>query len=306
VWDLDSGEDLLALGVLVVSFYAFSALPAALSVALAQRRPILHILSENIQPVYMDFSGTVLFGVLSGFVWYYQPKLGIILLALGVVIYRAFQLATRLTHETEVALKTIVDVVDERDTYTFNHSLLVARYSRLMAERMGCDPSDVDLIERAAYLHDIGKVGIADESLQKRSQLSEAEFERMKLHPEIGARILGSFSQFHAGVEIVLSHQEWYDGSGYPRGLRGEQIPLGARIIAVADAYVAMTTDRPYRKAMAKEQALIELRQAIGAQFDPLVCATFIKLVLESPHLFGDQVVEMRRLRELRDSAAEV
>ena len=304
IWRLDSLTDVVGLGVLVISFYVFSALPPTLMVALAQKRPILHILSENIQPIYMDFCGTVLFGVLTGFVWHLQWKLALILLALGVVIYRAFQLATKLTHETETALKTIVDVVDERDQYTFNHSLLVAHYSRMVAERMGSDPSQVQLIERAAYLHDIGKIGIDDQSLYKPSKLSDEEFERMKRHPAIGARILSSFSQFGDGAEIVLAHQEQYDGSGYPHGLRGEHIPLGARIIAVTDAYVAMTTDRPYRRAMAQQDALAELRQGIGSQFDPLVCATFIKLVMDSPTMGSDPIVEIDLLRRQHQGAA--
>src|SRR5438874_6971743 len=142
-WNLDSVRDLVGLGVLVISFYIFSALPPTLMVALSQKRPILHILTENIQPIYMDFCGTVMFGVLTGFVWHLQWKLALILVALGVVIYRAFQLATKLTHETETALKTIVDVVDARDEYTFNPSLLVAHYSQMVAERMGRGPSQV-------------------------------------------------------------------------------------------------------------------------------------------------------------------
>lgn len=304
IWDLDSAQDLVAIGVLVVSYYAFSALPPTLMVALAQRRPILHILSENLQPIYLDFVGTVMFGVLTGFVWYFQPKLALVLVGLGFVIYSAFQLATRLTRETDTALKTIVDVVDERDEYTFNHSLLVAHYSRLVAEQMSADPAQVQLIERAAYLHDIGKIGIDDMSLHKPGPLTGAELEQMKLHPEIGARILRSFSQFREGAEMVLSHQEHYDGTGYPRGLRGDQIPLGARIIAVTDAYVAMTTDRPYRKAMPKNVALAELRDGIGTQFDPVVCAAFIKLVLEGSELNNDPVVEMAQLRRQRNAAA--
>ena len=102
----------------------------------------------------------------------------------------------------------------------------------------------------------------------------------------------------------MFSHQEHYDGTGYPKGARGDHIPLGARIIAVTDAYVAMTTDRPYRRAMSKEAALSELRQGIGSQFDPLVCATFIKLVMESQAVTDDPVVEIERLRQRHESAA--
>jgi putative nucleotidyltransferase with HDIG domain len=273
-------------------------------VALNQRRSIAHIVHENLQPIYMDFSGTMLFGVLTAFVWHYAAKLWFILLALGFVIYSAFQLTTRLTHETESALKTIVDVVDERDPYTYKHSLLVARYSRMVAEQMIRDPAEVDVIERAAYLHDIGKIGIDDQSLQKPSALTGEELELMKLHPAIGARILGSFSQFKDGIEIVLAHQEWYDGSGYPRGLRGDAIPLGARIIAVTDAYVAMTTDRPYRRAMGQEAALEVLRDGMGTQFDPVICAFFMKCVLDSRSSASSQFAEITRLPEPRQRTA--
>src|SRR3979411_136370 len=243
---LDSPQDVAAVAAVVGAYYFFSTVPPALMVSLLQRQPVLHVLRANMYSAYMDLVGLLLFGVLTAYIWVYSPRLTIILVSLGVIIYKVFELAGRLNVETVQALQTIVDVVDQRDRYTYNHSLLVAEYSRLVAERLVTDPQKVETIVRAAYLHDIGKIGIADGELNKPGPLSENEYEQMKKHPAIGARILASYSQFSEGAGIVLAHQERYDGSGYPNGLRGDEIPIGARIIAVVDAYVAMTTNRPY------------------------------------------------------------
>jgi putative nucleotidyltransferase with HDIG domain len=297
---LDSGQGVASVTAVVLAYYFFSTLPPALMVSLMKRQPLLHVLRANMYSAYMDLVGLLLFGVLTAYIWTYAPRLTIILVSLGVIIYKVFELAGRLNVETVQALQTIVDVVDERDRYTYNHSLLVAEYSRLVAERLVNDPQKVETIVRAAYLHDIGKIGIADGELNKPGPLSAEEYELMKRHPAIGARILASYSQFSEGAGIVLAHQERWDGSGYPNGLRGDEIPIGARIIAVVDAYVAMTTNRPYRRALTTEQAVNELRQGIGTHFDPVVCAIFLKLLFERRLGDRDQVGEMERLRAVR------
>jgi putative nucleotidyltransferase with HDIG domain len=297
---LDSGQGVASVTAVVLAYYFFSTLPPALMVSLMKRQPLLHVLRANMYSAYMDLVGLLLFGVLTAYIWTYAPRLTIILVSLGVIIYKVFELAGRLNVETVQALQTIVDVVDERDRYTYNHSLLVAEYSRLVAERLVNDPQKVETIVRAAYLHDIGKIGIADGELNKPGPLSAEEYELMKRHPAIGARILASYSQFSEGAGIVLAHQERWDGSGYPNGMRGDEIPIGARIIAVVDAYVAMTTNRPYRRALTTEQAVNELRQGIGTHFDPVVCAIFLKLLFERRLGDRDQVGEMERLRAVR------
>lgn len=306
VLTLDSWQDGAAIGALFVTYYVFNVVPLMLTVALAQRRRFLYVLHANIQSIYLDFLGTFLFALLPAFVMEYQWRLLPILAGVGIVVYKVFELANRLRRETQAALGVIVDIVDARDPYTFDHSLLVAEYARRLAERMVGDPNKIEAIVHASHLHDIGKVGVSDTILLKPGGLTADEFETMKQHPEIGRRILEKYSQFRSGADIVYAHQEHWDGTGYPRGLSGEQIPLGARIIAVVDAFVAMTTDRPYRRAMSTAEALAELREGIGTQFDPLVCANFIKLMMESEMLSGDQVVQMATLRDRREQTGVV
>jgi len=297
---LSNWQDIGALAAVVGVYYFLSISPPALMVALNSGRSVIHVMRANMHSAYLDLIGIVLFGILTAFVWTREPRLLVILVGLGVVVYKVFELAGRLDAETVLALQTIVDIVDERDRYTYNHSLLVAEYSRLVAQRLVSDPQKVETIVRASYLHDIGKIGVSDIELNKPGKLSPEEYEKMKRHPEMGSRILAHYSQFKEGADIVLAHQEHYDGTGYPRRLRGDEIPLGARIIAVVDAYVAMTTDRPYRQAMTPAAAADQLRQGIGTHFDPIVGATFLKLLIENHLGERDQVVEMERLREAR------
>jgi HD domain len=138
------------------------------------------------------------------------------------------------------------------------------------------DDAAIETIRRGALLHDIGKIAIGETLLQKRSPLTPEEIEVMRKHPAIGAQIVQHVKSLSHVVPLVLYHQEKYDGTGYPRGLRGPQIPLGARIIAVADAYHAMTSDRPYRQSMSPQQAVAELLRCAGTHFDPLVVDAFL------------------------------
>jgi putative nucleotidyltransferase with HDIG domain len=146
------------------------------------------------------------------------------------------------------------------------------------ARALGLGEHDVETIRLAAILHDVGKLGVPDRVLCKQAELTPDERELVQRHPEIGADIIERIPFLREVSAVVRHHQEWYDGRGYPRRLSGEMIPLGARIVAVVDAYNAMTTDRPYRKALSQEQALDELRRHAGTQFDPGIVATFIKV----------------------------
>ncbi|MBN1837236.1 MAG: response regulator [Spirochaetales bacterium] len=162
-----------------------------------------------------------------------------------------------------------------RDYETAEHSDDVLKFGTMIAEEMGI-PADQTL-RHSLVLHDIGKIGIPDHILRKPGPLDKEEWATMKLHPELGANLLGQFDSYKEIANIVLAHQEHYDGTGYPNGLKGSQIPLVARIISVADAYHAMTSDRPYRKALEPQQALEELLRHRGTQFDPEVVDHFIQ-----------------------------
>jgi putative nucleotidyltransferase with HDIG domain len=168
-------------------------------------------------------------------------------------------------------VKALATAVDAKDAYTKGHSLRVSKYSKMLAYELGFSGDKLELIEIAGLLHDIGKIGIRDTILNKGSELSLEEFEEMKKHPEIGAKIVGNIKELSPIVPAILYHHERVDGSGYPSGLKGEEIPIEARIIAVADAYDAMTTDRPYKKAIAYSVAIKEIERYKGIYFCPKV-----------------------------------
>jgi HD-GYP domain-containing protein (c-di-GMP phosphodiesterase class II) len=174
--------------------------------------------------------------------------------------------------ETRLALLQFLGrVLDAKHSYTEGHSRRVAYYCELIALALGLPESEVYRIVRAAYLHDIGKVLIPKRILDNPGRLSQEDFERIKSHAEFSQHIVESVDCFSDLADIVGADQEHWDGSGYPRSLKGEQIPLGSRIILVADAYDAMTSTRSYRKAMPQDEAIEELRKNAGRDFDPRI-----------------------------------
>ncbi|MBJ7329577.1 MAG: HD domain-containing protein [Solirubrobacteraceae bacterium] len=172
----------------------------------------------------------------------------------------------------------LAEALDLRDTGTASHSQTVARYAAEMATQMGLSPKRVERIRVAGLLHDIGKIGVPDSILNKPAKLTDEEYTEMKRHPEIGARILGS-NVLDDVRSWVLAHHERPDGRGYPFGLSGEQVPLEARILSVADAYEAMTADRCYRTALPDAAARAELQRCRGTQFDPEVIDAFLTVL---------------------------
>lgn len=172
----------------------------------------------------------------------------------------------------------LAEALDLRDTGTASHSQTVARYAAMMAEQLGMDGREVERVRMAGLLHDIGKIGVPDAILNKPGALTDDEYAEMQRHPEIGARILGS-DVLDDVRHWVLAHHERPDGRGYPFGLAGDQVPLQARILAVADAYEAMTADRVYRKALGHEAARAELERCRGTQFDPAVVDAFLAVL---------------------------
>jgi putative nucleotidyltransferase with HDIG domain len=175
-------------------------------------------------------------------------------------------------------LYALVAALDAREHETGDHSQRVGRYTLTLADRMGVPNDQRHDIFRGALLHDIGKIGVPDAILLKPGPLDPDEWREMRRHPQVGFNILKSIGFLKIPAEIVLSHQERYDGTGYPRGLRGEDIHVGARIFAVADALDAMTSDRPYRKSIGFPRALEELTRCSGTQFDPAVVAALLAI----------------------------
>jgi HD-GYP domain-containing protein (c-di-GMP phosphodiesterase class II) len=229
---------------------------------------------------------------------------GLTALVLGAVYYRklqrqvkkqTYQLNTieQLYNEVQLASSTIdknviesiqalVQALEARDSYTKGHSDRVNRYSMAIGRALGLSQEELDILHDASLLHDIGKIGVYDRILLKPSGLSKEEFELMRSHPDLAAGILSSLTFLKKHIPLIQHHHERQDGSGYPRGLKGEEIPLGARIIQVADTWDAMTSDRPYRRRMSTEAALKELEKSAGSQLDPQCVQAFTRWIQNS------------------------
>lgn len=166
------------------------------------------------------------------------------------------------------SLLVMADIIEARDPYTGGHVWRVSQFAKLLATKIGLSEDEIIKISIAAYLHDLGKVGIPDHILQKAEALTDAEYAIVKTHPSIGSRLLGGHPLAEMVTSAAKDHHERLDGTGYPNGLRGDQLSLTARIVSIADAFDAMTSTRPYRKGMSVEQALGRLEEGAGTQFD--------------------------------------
>ena len=166
-------------------------------------------------------------------------------------------------------VKSLAAAIETKDIYTRGHSERVTQYSLIIARKLGIESSEIEKLRLAALLHDIGKIGIDESILRKPAKLSPSEFEEIKKHPIYAANILESIPQLHEIIPVIKHHHERFDGNGYPDGLKGEKIPYSARIIAIADTFDAMSSDRPYRKALPVQVCLQEILNCSGTQFDP-------------------------------------
>lgn len=200
------------------------------------------------------------------------------------------------------ALSTIYALaatVDARDHYTRSHSRKVNEYAVALAEALNLEPLEITRLSTCALLHDIGKIGISDEILNKPGKLTAEEWETVKNHSQLGATIAGRVRELVPCVPGILHHHERYDGSGYPKGLKGKDIPLEARILAIADAFAAMTSERRYSDTLSYEQALAEVKRGAGTQFDPDLVEVFLRLVkFTPPSLPQERIEEVKSLEE--------
>jgi putative nucleotidyltransferase with HDIG domain len=178
----------------------------------------------------------------------------------------------------DITLEAMGDALDLRDSETEGHSRRVTAYTVALARAMGMDSDQLSIIARGAFLHDIGKIAIPDAILLKPGKLTSDEREIMRTHCERGYEMIRKIPFLCDAAEIVYAHQETFNGSGYPRGLRGEEIPLGARIFAIADTLDAITSDRPYRKGRSFAEASLEITRFSGEQFDPRIVDVFLRM----------------------------
>ena len=203
----------------------------------------------------------------------------VLVIAPSLIVMLSLRAAARLRAGTRRAVRAMAALIEQRDAYTYGHSQRVADHAERLARRLRLEPVQIDLVRDAALLHDVGKVRTADRVLQKPGALDDAEREEMHRHAEFGYDLLAGLPEFWEGAEFVRSHHERVDGTGYPRGLRGSEVPIEVSIIAVADTYDAMTTDRVYRRALPWPVVRSELLRERGRQWHALVVDAFLAMI---------------------------
>ncbi|MGH7903787.1 MAG: HD-GYP domain-containing protein [Candidatus Dormibacteraceae bacterium] len=259
--------------------YASSELAVAGIASIQTTRDPLAILRQACRMDLLENGTLYVAGFLVALVSLHRPWVALVLTLPAAVVVFSLRKSVQMVEQTVAALEAMADVVDRRDPYTYEHSRRVALSAVRIARRLGLAEREIDTIRLAARVHDLGKIGLPDSVLLKEGRLTEEEFALMRTHPEVGAAILATFPTFRRGRDLVLRHHERLDGLGYPGGLRGHEIPTGARVIAVADAFDAMTSARPYREALTMERVMNELRLGRGTQWsedavDALIATT--------------------------------
>jgi putative nucleotidyltransferase with HDIG domain len=206
-------------------------------------------------------------------------------------------------------LEVLAETIETKDRFMRGHARRVAFYAGLLAEQLNLNPSDREKVRFAAFLHDLGKVGVPTDLLMRAGALDPQERDLVEQHPEIGSRLLGPLAIPASIAAAIRHHHEWWDGSGYPDGLAGEQIPLAARIIGIVDAFDAMSSDRPFRAALDRQAVTDEIQRFSGVQFDPEVAKKFL-FILESgvcdvdPEVLADSISDMKSTVKPAESAA--
>jgi putative nucleotidyltransferase with HDIG domain len=221
-----------------------------------------------------------LLGVLFAILYLQMGWAAIVFLLVPMLVARnTFQASAQMFQSYETTVRSLIVAIEKKDAYTRGHAERVARLSEMTARQYGLSPERARVVRFAALMHDVGKLGVATRVLQKPGKLTVDEYEHMKQHPIRGHEIVGEIDFLAEAVGAVRHHHEKLDGTGYPDGLKGDEIPLLARIIMVADAFDAMTSTRVYRKAKGLEEAFAELHRCAGTQFDPKCLAALEKAV---------------------------
>ena len=249
-------------------------------ISLSQGGRITTVWRINFKGILPSYIAEAPLGFLMAVIYVQAGVLGILLFFLPLLLARrSFELYTKMRKVYLETIRALAAAIDAKDPYTKGHSERVSETSVALAQELNLTDKDIENIEYTALLHDIGKIGIADNILGKNSILTNEEFDKIKEHPIMGAKIIEPVDFLKNSYEAIYHHHEKYNGKGYPDGLKEKDIPLLSRIIAVADAYDAMGSDRPYRKKLNKVKILKELKDQSGKQFDPEVVKALISVI---------------------------
>jgi HD-GYP domain-containing protein (c-di-GMP phosphodiesterase class II) len=276
---LELPGDLIAFICASVVYIFSNNLLVAIIISLTQGKNVLYMIKRDLRMLILYYTALVPMSMLMVLLYKEQPLTMILIIPPLALADTSFRNYISLKNETRKTLEILADIVDCRDQYTAEHSKRVARYADAIAAEMGLDGGVREMIELAGRVHDLGKISISDEILQKKGPLTGDEMEIMRTHPDVAYNILKNLEMYKDGAIIVRAHHCRIDGLGYPTGLKGSGIHIGAKIMAVADAFDAMTSDRPYRRAMTRDEAIAEVKRNSGTQFDPAVVDAFINVI---------------------------
>lgn len=324
-WTYPIVELVLVLAASITLFICTTAL-ISIGISIDVRQPAREVWKEQYQwmcPYYLGI-GFISFALIFGYI--YAGLLGIVTMIIPLALLRISQAqyventrgivneirqknqdlekaALEINGMNEGLLTTLSEIIDLRDPYFLGHSKLVSKHATDIAKQLGLNERQIDLVRRASLLHDIGKLGVPMEILTKPTRLTSDEFEIIKSHAALGGELVKNSPSLRSLVPIIRHHHEFFDGNGYPDKLAGNQISIEARIVAVADAVEAMTSDRPYRRALKTEQVIEELERYAGTQFDPLVAREAVKILearLVNETVTSDQIESAKLALQLK------
>ena len=277
---LDIIKDMPALLISSTSYIFINSLFVSIIVYLTSEDSFWDILLLDLNIITGYFYSLVPISVAITFIYDpHRPYTILIMVPPLILMQQSIRRYYSLHSEARTILAALADIFDQRDKYTHDHSTRVAKYAREIAEQLNLSSNEISKIETAGLVHDIGKITIGDDIIKKESKLDEDEYIKIQKHPEIAYNLLKNLNPYKECAEYVLYHHERIDGRGYPKKMPGKLIPLGARILSVADSYDAMTSDRPYRRAMNRVQAVEELLTNKNIQFDAHVVDAFIEVL---------------------------
>ncbi len=266
--------------ICALTYYFINSSLFVMVIHLAEGISLWSIWKTQIKGIVITYIALAPMGFIMAMVYVSIGIWGIILFFFPLILARrSFELYTKMRKVYLDTIRALAAAIDAKDPYTKGHSERVAETSVALAQELNLSDRDIENIEYTALLHDIGKIGIADNILGKNSRLTDKEFDKIKEHTTMGAKIIEPVDFLKNSYEAIYHHHEKYNGAGYPDGLKEKDIPLFARIITVADAYDAMGSDRPYRKKLNKDKILEELKDQSGKQFDPEVVKALISIL---------------------------
>ena len=264
-------QEALLLVVAAALMFATNISLVSVAAGLATSRNPIHLFVNTNRLVYVQFATLYLLGAAAAFASVQFAWLPLLAIVPAALVYHSLRQRVEMRRDAMRAMERMADEVDRRDPYTFNHSQRVAIYTHAIARKLGFTSGEIEMLELAAKVHDIGKIRIPDAILLKPGPLTPQERRVMETHPRLGYEILRPFSEYAKVLDIVLSHHERYDGRGYPNASVGRRLMLSAQVIPVADSLDAMTTARAYRGARSWASAMAELRRGAGTQWNPYV-----------------------------------